>query len=223
MSDFTPATGLSDPITLLLVDDQPIVREGLKLLIELRPSLLVIGQASGGHEAVSLAQELQPDVVLMDIRMPQGDGVEATRQLGKVGGPPVLLLTTFEEPQDIVSGIGAGAAGFLFKNTELADLERAIHQVMRGERAIHPRALDIILQAADNSALAPATLAVPLTERELEVLGGLVAGLPNKRIARELGISDSTVKTHLSHIMRKLDARNRTEAAFKARALGLDK
>lgn len=221
MPDFTSSPELNETTTLLLVDDQPIVREGLKLLIEMHPEFAVIGQASGGNEAVRLAQELSPDIVLMDIRMPEGSGIEATLRLNEIGGPPVILLTTFEEQQDILSGVQAGAAGFLFKNVELSDLVQAIRRVMRGERAIHPRVLDIVLSAAVNPQKTLSHPLVPLTERELEVLQCLAAGLPNKRIARELGISDSTVKTHLSNVMRKLDAHNRTEVAFRAREMGL--
>lgn len=207
------------PVHLLLVDDQPMVRAGLALLLELEPQVQVIGQAGSGAEALRLAAELGPDVILMDICMPQMSGIEATARLRELGGPPVILLTTFEDSGDIVAGLRAGVAGYLFKDAELHELTTAIRQVMRGEKAIHPKVVEKLALAGLEDP-AP-TLSGPLTEREGEILNMLAAGHPNKRIARDLGISESTVKTHLANLMRKMQVGNRTEAVYKARQMGL--
>lgn len=206
---------LPPPLRIAIIDDQPMVREGLALLLELQEGLKVIGQGSDGSQALSLCAELRPDVLLMDIRMPVS-GIEATIRLKAAGGPPVILLTTFEDSADIAAAIRAGADGFLFKNAELGEIDDAIRRVLRGEKAIHPRVAELLCAEQ-----APAPLSAPLTERESELLAVLAAGATNKQAARRLGISEGTVKAHLANLMRKLGAANRTEAVHRARELRL--
>lgn len=207
------------PLRLLVVDDQPLVRQGLASLLALEDDVEVLGQAANGLEALYLAEELRPDVVLMDVRMPVMGGIQTTEEFRRRGGPPVVLLTTFEEVEDMTGGLNAGAAGYLFKSAEIGEILEALWRVHRGERAIHPR----VAQALARQLKSPVTVvaAAALTEREKEVLHGLAAGQPNKRIAGHMGISEGTVKVHVSNILAKLGAGNRTEAVLRAQELGL--
>lgn len=214
-----PAQTGQSPLRVLVVDDQPLVRQGLASLLSLEDDVEVVGQAENGLEALHLAEELKPDVVLMDVRMPTMSGVQATGELRRRGGPPVVLLTTFEEVEDMTGGLNAGAAGYLFKSAEIEEILDALWRVHRGEGAIHPRVAQAL--ARQLRVPAPVAAAAPLTEREQEVLRGLAAGHPNKRIGSHMGISEGTVKVHVSNILAKLGAGNRTEAVLRAQELGL--
>lgn len=229
-----PASPTDAPkIRLLVVDDQPLVRHGLAGLLALEDTLEVVGEASNGAEALELAAELQPDVVLMDIKMPVMTGIEATARLrdlnGNKVGPQVVLLTTFEELDDMVAGVNAGAAGYIFKSAEVDEIVDAITRVNQGERVIHARVATALARRMGGSTFSfPAPLSsVPadpdsgLTSREVEILRALAAGHPNKRIAQQLGITEGTVKIHVSNVLSKLGVGNRTEAANKAAQLGL--
>lgn len=185
-----------------------------ELLLDLEDDVEVVGQAEDGLEALHLAQQLRPDVVLMDVRMPVIDGVRATEEFHRRGGPPVVLLTTFEEVEDMAGGLNAGAAGYLFKSAEIEEILEALHRVHRGEQAIHPRVAQVLARQLQSPAPS-------LTEREQEVLRGLAAGQTNKQIAEQMGISEGTVKVHVSNILAKLGAGNRTEAVLLAGELGL--
>ena len=214
MSDPAPPRPGVTPLRVLIVDDQPLVRQGLALLLDLEDDVEVVGQAEDGLEALHLAQQLRPDVVLMDVRMPVIDGVRATEEFHRRGGPPVVLLTTFEEVEDMAGGLNAGAAGYLFKSAEIEEILEALHRVHRGEQAIHPRVAQVLARQLQSPAPS-------LTEREQEVLRGLAAGQTNKQIAEQMGISEGTVKVHVSNILAKLGAGNRTEAVLLAGELGL--
>ena len=219
MSDPTlPRPGVT-PLRVLIVDDQPLVRQGLASLLDLEGDIQVLAQAENGQQALHLAQELRPDVVLMDVRMPVLDGVQATAEFRRRNGPPVVLLTTFEEVEDMTGGLNAGAAGYLFKSAEIDEIVDALWRVHRGEKVIHPR----VAQALARQLRVPARLepSGALTEREMQVIRGLAAGQPNKRIGGQMGISEGTVKVHVSNILAKLGAGNRTEAVRRAAELGL--
>lgn len=214
MSDAPHSRAGMTPLRVLVVDDQPLVRQGLASLLDLEDDVEVVGQAEDGLEALHLAQQLRPDVVLMDVRMPVIDGVRATEEFHRRGGPPVVLLTTFEEVEDMAGGLNAGAAGYLFKSAEIEEILEALHRVHRGEQAIHPRVAQVLARQLQSPAPS-------LTEREQEVLRGLAAGQTNKQIAEQMGISEGTVKVHVSNILAKLGAGNRTEAVLLAGELGL--
>lgn len=180
MSDPAPPRPGVTPLRVLIVDDQPLVRQGLALLLDLEDDVEVVGQAEDGLEALHLAQQLRPDVVLMDVRMPVLDGIRATEEFRRRNGPPVVLLTTFEEVEDMAGGLNAGAAGYLFKSAEIEEILEALHRVHRGEQAIHPRVAQVLARQLQSPAPS-------LTEREQEVLRGLAAGQTNKQIAEQMG------------------------------------
>lgn len=222
MSSATDAQG---SIRLLIVDDQPLVRRGLAELLDLEDNLEIVGEAENGREALRLAQELHPDVVLMDIKMPVMSGIEATIQL-RQSGPAVVLLTTSEELDDMVAGVNAGAAGYLFKNATVDEIIDAVARASRGEHVIHSRVtLALARRIGEDRAAAPPQIPLhsppELTTRELETLRYIRAGHQNKRIAQLLNISEGTVKVHVSNLLSKLEAKNRTEAANRALQLGL--
>ncbi|GAB3679461.1 response regulator transcription factor [Actinocorallia lasiicapitis] len=191
-------------IRVLIADDHPVVRQGLRAFLGVQPDLEVVGDASDGAEAVALAQELRPDVVLLDLRMPGMDGLTA---LPKLGGARVLILTSVTS-SNVLPAIRAGAAGFLYKDIDPQALVQAIRSVHEGNVILAPGAL-----------LDPAQS--PLTERETDVLVELAKGRANKEIARELGISEKTIKTHVSHLLVKLGVQDRTQAALYAIRNGL--
>ncbi|WP_234009244.1 response regulator transcription factor [Deinococcus sp. NW-56] len=207
------------PLRVLIVDDQPLVRQGLASLLDLEDDVQVLAQAENGQQALHLADELRPDVVLMDVRMPVMDGIQSTAEFRRRNGPPVVLLTTFEEVEDMTGGLNAGAAGYLFKSAEIDEILDALWRVHRGEKVIHPR----VAQALAQQLRVPARLepSGALTEREVQVIRALAAGQPNKRIGQQMGISEGTVKVHVSNILAKLGAGNRTEAVRRAMELGL--
>lgn len=216
------------PIRLLLVDDQRLFREGLRTLLSTFPEVEVIAEASDGVEAVALAAEMRPQVVLMDLRMPNLGGVEATRRILTADpGLRILVLTTFDDDDDVFEGLRAGAAGYLLKDTSPEKLIEAITAVARGESYLQPSITSKVL--AELSRLAPGAspaqaataLPEPLSERELQVLAELVAGRSNREIARRLHLAEGTVKNHMTQILAKLQVSDRTGAALRARELGL--
>jgi DNA-binding NarL/FixJ family response regulator len=211
-------------IGVLIVDDHAVVREGLRAFLELQDDLEVVGEAADGEEAVKRAQALGPEVILMDLVMPNLDGVGAMRELRAMApNSRVIVLTSFLDDERLLPAIQAGAAGYLLKDVEPAELARAIRAAYSGEAVIDPTAAARLLQAiADGSS---ATVQEPerLTRREREVLELIARGRSNKRIARELDISEKTVKTHVGHLLAKLGVSDRTQAALLAVREGLVK
>ena len=204
-------------IRLLIADDHAVVRTGLRHLVATFDGVELVGAAANGDEAVALCAEHRPDVVLMDLEMPVVDGIEATRRIVEAApGVAVVVLTSFSDREQILRALDAGAIGYLLKDAEPAELERAVRAAARGEAPLDPRAGRALLQ--DRVAGSPLD---GLSEREREVLGMVARGLPNKLIARELGISEKTVKTHLTSVFRTIGVTDRTQAALWAERHGL--
>ncbi|HLI89784.1 MAG TPA: response regulator transcription factor [Ktedonobacteraceae bacterium] len=213
---------MAEPITLLVVDDHLLVRQGIQAFLEVQPDLLVLGEASTGEEAVRMAAELAPDVVLMDLIMPGMGGVEATRQV-KLASPrtQVIVLTSYHEDKYIFPALRAGALSYVLKDVGPDELAEAIRQAARGESILHPRiAARVVqeIQGVKHEAHNPAT---DLSERELEVLRLIAAGRTNTEIAQALIISEKTVKGHVSNILSKLHMLDRTQAAVFAWQQGI--
>ncbi len=215
-------------IRVLLVDDQTLIRQGIRLLLEIEADIQVVGQAADGREAIRQVEALQPDVVLMDVRMPEMDGVAATRELGAhFPDAKIIILTTFEDDETVFDALKAGARGYLLKDISSEEMAAAVRKVAAGEALIEPRITRKVL--AEFSRLAAATggkpaagaLPVPLTDRELEVLRALAHGLSNREIAGQLVITEGTVKNHVSNLIDKLGVRDRTQAVLKGQELGL--
>ncbi len=212
-------------IRVLICDDQALVRGGFRAILESRPDLDVVGEAENGAQAIALAERRRPDVILMDIRMPIVDGVEATRQLVASGSPArILILTTFDLDEYVHAAIRAGASGFLLKDVKPADLVQAIHVVAAGDALLAPSVTRRLLErfattlpVGDPSGQALADL----TARETEVLRLLAGGLSNAEIAAKLVLSEATVKTHISSMLRKLGLRDRVQAVILAYETGL--
>ena len=203
-------------VRVLVADDQEIVRTGLTMILDAQPGIDVVGQAADGREAVALARRLRPDVCLFDIRMPEMDGIEATRQLAGAGVEDpiaVVVITTFDLDEYVYGALKAGARGFLLKDAGPEMLSQAIHAAARGDALIAPRITARLLAAFSEagSGPTPAQPLEPLTAREEDVLLTVARGRTNAEIADELHISLSTVKTHVAAIMAKLGARNRVE------------
>ena len=211
------------PIRVLIVDDHAIVRKGVRALMEIEPGLEVVGEAGDGRQAVALASELRPDVVLMDLVMPEMDGIEATREIStRLPEVRILVLTSFAADDKLYPDIKAGASGYLLKDTGPDELLQAIRQVYRGESSLHPAiARRVLHELAHPQGRIPAS--EPLTERELDVLRLLGLGLVNQQIAQRLSISEATVRTHISNIVGKLQLAGRTQAALYAVREGLAK
>ena len=205
-------------IRVVLVDDHAVVRRGLEQLLSGVSDITVVGTAADGEEAIEVVRRTSPDVVLMDLQMPGIDGVAATRQIVADGGPDVLVLTSFSDAERIVAALDAGAVGYLLKDAEADDVIAGVRAVSRGESPIHPRAARELLGARQG---APANSIVDLTPRELEVLELVRKGLANKQIARRLGISERTVKAHLTSVFSRIGVVDRTQAALWAERRGI--
>jgi len=218
---------MTSPIRVLLVDDQALFREGLRTLLGMQPELVVVGEAANGEEALRLAARLDPQVVLMDLRMPVLDGVTATRRLHEAQPDcRVIVLTTFDDDEYVFEGLRAGAVGYLLKDVPSEKLVEAIRAAAGGESFLQPSVAAKVVaefaRLAEQASAKPApTLAEPLSERELEVLRLVARGASNKEIAGALFIAEGTVKNHLTSILGKLGARDRTQALLKAQELGL--
>ena len=210
---------MADGIRVLIVDDHVVVREGLRSFLELQEGIEVIGAAGDGAEALDVAQRLSPDVVLMDLVMPRLDGVEAMRRLRElVPRARVIVLTSFLDDERLMPAIRAGAAGYLLKNAQPQEVARAIHTAHDGEALIDPAvAARLVGTLAEGRGREHYE---SLTPREREVLDLIGRGLSNKRIARELGVAEKTVKTHVTHVLGKLGVTDRTQAALYASRLG---
>jgi DNA-binding NarL/FixJ family response regulator len=213
-------------IRVLLADDQALVRTGFRMILENTPDMRVIGEAADGAAAVDAVGELMPDVVLMDVRMPEVDGVEATRRLCARDCPSrILMLTTFDLDEYVYASLRAGASGFLLKDTLAADLLSAIRVVVRGDAVVAPSVTRRLLERyVGTGPAAPVTTAeglTNLTEREREVLALIARGLTNAEIAARLYVAEGTVKTHVSRLLTKLDLRDRVQAVVFAYESGL--
>jgi DNA-binding NarL/FixJ family response regulator len=207
-------------IRVLVVDDHAVVREGLRTFLELQEGLTVVGEAGDGEEAVRQAEALMPDVVVMDLVMPRLDGVGAMRELRRrLPAARVIVLTSFVEDQRLLPAIQAGAAGYLLKNVAPAELARAVRAAHAGEALLDPIVAARLVEAIAQPPGEPAP--ERLTAREQEVLALVARGFSIKRIARELGIAEKTVKTHVGHVLAKLGVSDRTQAAVHAVRMGL--
>jgi DNA-binding NarL/FixJ family response regulator len=217
---------MSELIRLLLVDDQRLMRDGLRILLELEPDLEVVGESENGEAALESYRQLSPDVVLMDIRMPVMDGVEATRRLREADPvAKVIILTTFDDNEYVFEGLRAGALGYLLKDVSGPELAEAIRTVAAGGSMIEPSVARKVV--AEFARLVPPTqsakeeLIEPLSEREIEILKSVAQGLTNKEIAARLYLAEGTVKNYVTSILQKIGARDRTQAALRARELEL--
>jgi len=203
-------------IRIVLVDDHPVVRHGLRGMLDAEPDLSVVGEAGSGDAGVTLAAAVRPDIVLMDLRMPDGDGVSATERIVKtVPGARVIVLTTYESDRDILRAIEAGACGYLLKDTSPAELADAVRAAARGETVLAPSVASTLVRQVRQPA-PPA-----LSARESEVLRLVASGLTNAEIGKQLFISEATVKTHLLRVFNKLDVADRTAAVTTAMRHGL--
>ncbi|MEV6251209.1 response regulator transcription factor [Streptomyces sp. NPDC051742] len=207
-------------IRVLLVDDHQVVRRGLRTFLEVQDDIEVVGEASDGAEGVARAEELRPDVVLMDVKMPGTDGIEALKRLRELDNPArVLIVTSFTEQRTVVPALRAGASGYVYKDIDPDALAGAIRSVHAGHVLLQPEVAGVLLaqdESSGGTGRGPA-----LTEREREVLGLIADGRSNREIARALVLSEKTVKTHVSNILMKLDLADRTQAALWAVRNGL--
>jgi DNA-binding NarL/FixJ family response regulator len=211
MSDTTSA-----PLRLLIVDDHPVVRDGLRGVFSTEPGFEVVGEAGDGAEALVLAASLVPDVVLMDLRMPRMDGLTAIRALAEQGSPArVLVLTTYDTDSDVLPAIRAGATGYLLKDSAREDLYRAVRAAAQGQTALSPAVATRLMGQVR------APVEEPVSPRELEVLGLVASGCTNREAAARLFISEATVKTHLLHVYAKLEVKDRASAVAAAYRRGL--
>jgi DNA-binding NarL/FixJ family response regulator len=214
------------PVRVLLADDQALFREALATLLGARPEVLVVGEAGDGAQALARSAELRPDVVLMDLHMPVLDGIAATRRL-RVEQPAVrvLALTTFDDDEDVFAALRAGAVGYLLKDVSSERLVEALLAAVRGESVLQPSvAAKVVARFAtlpDESPPRSQPLVVPLSDRELGVVRLLAEGASNREIAAALFLAEGTVKNHVTNVLAKLGARDRTQAALRARGLGL--
>ena len=213
---------MSPSLRLVIADDQPLMRAGFRAVLEATGEMQVVGEASDGEEAVALARRLRPDVVLMDIRMPVLDGIEATRRLA---GHRVLILTTFGLDEYIIEALRAGASGFILKDVPTAELVRAVRVIADGDALLSPavtrRLLDRVGRRLPASATSTTDAIAELSEREREVFELLARGLANAEIAEALTVGDATVKTHVSNVLMKLGLRDRVQAVVLAYESGL--
>ena len=215
-------------LRVLIVDDQALVRAGFAMILSAEPDIEVVGEASNGVEALTAARETRPDVILMDIRMPQMDGITATREIctGRRADPDcprILILTTFDLDDYVYDAIRAGASGFLLKDTPADDLIRAVKVVGAGDALLSPSVTRRLIEefAAESTAYTPSAGLDQLTERETEVLALMARGRSNQEIAAELYLGETTVKTHVSRVLTKLEVRDRVQAVIAAYEAGL--
>lgn len=200
-----------EPITMLIVDDHPVVRDGLRGMFTGDPRFEVLGEAANGAEAIAAGERLRPDVILMDLRMPEVDGVTAIRRLAERGVPSrVLVLTTYDTDSDVLPAIEAGATGFMLKDAPREELFRAVQAAARGQAALSPAVATRLMGQMRQPA------SEPLSQRELEVLGLIARGSTNREAAAQLFISEATVKTHLLHVYAKLGVKDRAAAVAAA-------
>ena len=211
------------PIRILIVDDHGIVREGTRALLERIPDFAVVGEAGNGKEAVAQAKELQPDVILMDLMMPEMDGIKAIGLItASQPNSRILALTSFAADDKVFPAIKAGALGYMLKDADPEDLIQAIRQVHRGEPSLHPSIARKVLQELGRPQTAPPSPGPdPLTERELEVLQLVAQGLTNQQMAEQLTVAEVTIRTHISNILSKLHLANRVQATLYALREGL--
>ena len=214
-------------VRVLIVDDQALVRAGFRMILESEPDVEIVGEASDGAEALEAARDLSPDVILMDIRMPNLDGLEATRRLLEGPGevPRVLMLTTFDLDEYVYEALRAGASGFMLKDTPPEQLVEAIHVVARGDALLSPTITRRVIEEFIRRPPSTIPMTRPakldeLTARELEVLGFMARGLSNAEIAKDLFVSETTVKTHVARILTKLGLRDRVQAVVVAYETG---
>lgn len=223
---------MNKPIRVLAADDQRVVREGLALILSLLPGVEVAGTAADGEEALALAAELRPDVVLMDLRMPGMDGVQATRRLrAEHPSVKVIVLTTYADDRSVVGALQAGAVGYLTKDAGANEIRQALERVRDGQAVIDPAVQRLLVDAIaagfplapgeQPGAAAPPALPDGLTPREAEVLGLIALGLANAEIAARLVVSEATVKSHINHLLPKIGARDRAQAVSYAYQRGL--
>jgi DNA-binding NarL/FixJ family response regulator len=220
-------SGVIGPIRVLLADDQRVVREGLGRLLGLLTGIKVVGTAADGDEALALAIRLRPDVVLMDLRMPRCDGIEATRRLREQDASiKVLVLTTYADDRSVIDALRAGARGYLTKDAGAREIREALERVTRGQPAIDPAVQQHLLDAITASPPGPGAEPAPqfpdaLTAREAEVLSLIARGLSNAEIASQLMVSETTVKSHINHLFAKTGVRDRAQAVTYAYRHGL--
>jgi NarL family two-component system response regulator LiaR len=208
-----------DPIRVLIVDDHAVVREGLRTFLDLQEGIEVVGEAADGEDAIAEAERLRPDVVLIDLVMPRLDGVKAMRELReRVPGTRAIVLTSFLDDERLMPAMRAGAAGYLLKNVQPAELARAVRAAAAGETLIDPAVAARLVEALGDGR---EERGERLTPREREVLALIGRGFANKRIALELGIAEKTVKAHVSNVLAKLGVADRTQAALYAAREGL--
>jgi len=217
-------TPIPNPIRVLLVDDQNLVRQGVRALLSLAEGIEVIGEASDGRQALEVIPQLNPDVVLMDMRMPVMSGLEALQAMARTQTlPPTIILTTFDDDQLVLAGIKAGAKGYLLKDVSLEQLVGAIQAVAGGGSLVQPAVTQRLLSGLEHMRNDFVSLDKPdpLTERETEILRLMAGGFSNKEIANSLGVAEGTIKNHVSNILSKLGVRDRTRAVLKAFELQL--
>jgi two-component system, NarL family, response regulator LiaR len=215
---------MSDPISILIVDDHEVVRNGIRAYLSTLPEFQVVGEAASGEEAVKLVAELIPDVVLMDLIMPGLDGVETTREVKKISPrTQVVVLTSYHEDVHIFPALKAGAISYILKDMKMDKLVETIHRAVDGEVTLHPLVAARVLQNIRGENSEEQTLFTDLTERELDVLKLIASGLSNSQIAAELVISENTVKGHVSNILSKLHLADRTQVAVYAWQKGIVK
>ncbi|TDV54253.1 response regulator [Actinophytocola oryzae] len=209
-------------VRVLIADDQRVVRDGLVLLLDLLEGVEVVGTAADGEEAVALAREHRPDVVLMDLGMPRCDGVEATRRLRDEPGIHVVALTTYADDRSVLDALRAGARGYLTKDAGATAIHDALRRVAQGESAIDPAVQHHLVAAIATTEAEPGKPSLPdgLTPREAEVLTHIAAGLTNSEIATRLVVGKATVKTHVNHLLAKIGARDRAQAVSYAYRMG---
>jgi DNA-binding NarL/FixJ family response regulator len=210
-------------IKVMLVDDQNLVRQGVRSLLELSEEIVVVAEAADGAEAVRTIPQVRPDVVLLDMRMPQMSGLDVLTALSGAGTlPPTIILTTFDDDELVLAGIRAGARGYLLKDVALADLVNAVRTVAEGGSMVKPVVTERLLKGLENLKTEFSSLdrPDPLTERETEILRLMAGGYSNKEIANSLGVAEGTIKNHVSNILSKMGVRDRTRAVLKAFELG---